>query len=98
MSDNAINRKVWVIQRMLFRLKRSDITPANGEKRMYAATRLVSTEAKIAADRFGSIWYESNASPSHVNASPTRLTVRAKKSLANVLFLNVRNGATSMSR
>lgn len=98
MRDKAINRIVCVIQRMFFCLKRSEITPANGEKMIYAATRIVSTEAKIAADLSGSISYEINASPSQVNASPTKLTVRAIKSFANVLFLNVRNGAINILR
>jgi hypothetical protein len=83
-----------VIHKIFFRAKLSETAPENGENRIYANTRIVSAEAKIADARLGFNSYEIKASPNQVKASPTRLASCDVKSLAKVLFLNILKGST----
>src|SRR5690554_1514140 len=89
-KNKVTTLKPCVIHRIFFLSKRSEITPANGEKIIYAVTRSVSADANIAAERSALSSYDNSASPSHVKASPKRLAVCDTKSFPNVLIFNVR--------
>lgn len=91
--NKTITLNPCVIHNIFFLSRSSEITPANGEKIIYAETRNVSADASMAADRAALSSYDSSARPSQVNASPNRLAVCEIKSFPNVLFFSIRKGA-----
>lgn len=91
--NKTITLNPCVIHKIFFLSRSSEITPANGEKIIYAETRNVSADASMAADRAALSSYDSSARPSQVNASPNRLAVCEIKSFPNVLFFSIRKGA-----